>query len=154
MKIIIHERLDDGVSITPIHPNQGETEAAAINRVVDRNKEVGNLPADDVGVTIADESSLLGGSLEASKTQREFRGAWEFTRPNIEENLTKARVIQRDRIDRAKTRQVRKLLEREMLGEDITAAKAQLRTVNPQEIVDGAINIAALKSSWPENLSR
>ena len=154
MDIIIYERPDGGLDITPISPELGETDADAIVRVVARNKEVGMIPSDEVGVSVVSETVLMGGGIDASLALREFRGSWMMMGGAVKEDLALARIIQKKRIDRAKTHQARELLEREMLGEDITADKAQLRAVNPQAIVDGAANIAALKAAWPASLLR
>ena len=85
---------------------------------------------------------------------REFRNAWEQAGGIISTNLAKARDIQANRIEAARIKAARGMLEREALGENITAEKANLRAIDARATVDAAQNIAALKQAWPATLPR
>ena len=105
-----------------------------------------DVPSDATAIRLCDFAAL--------PANRDFRNAWTDNGTFVTVDLAKARVIQKERIDRARLQKARELLEREMLGEDVTAAKNQLRAMDAQTIVDGAATVAALRAAWPAGLNK
>lgn len=85
---------------------------------------------------------------------REFRDAWEDDGAAVRINMPRARDIQAARIDREKRAKIRDLMEREALGEDVTAEKDAVRAIDARTLVDAAATPGDLKATWPSELSR
>lgn len=118
-----------------------ENEADFVARI--RAKDV---PSDATDVVELNRSEI--------PQDREFRNAWKRgAATEIEVDLEKAKTIQEQRIHNAKLRKARELLEREMVGEDITLEKAKLQAID-KTIVRTATSIDDLKALWPISLPR
>lgn len=143
-KRIVYTRPDGGVSVVIPNPKfvaQFDTEDEALSAL--RSKDV---PSDAADVSITDMADL---------PDREFRNAWAQTTPGVVEiDMPKARAIQTERVERAKRAKVRELLEREALGENVTAEKAALRSINAKGIADAPATPADLSAAWPAQLPR
>lgn len=133
--VVLYTRPDGGVSV--VHPAPG----IGMDEVMDRS-----IPTDATSVRVVDHLSI--------PTDREFRNAWFDDGTGIDHDMTKCRSIQKERIDRAKLQKARSLLEREMLGENIVAEKAKIRAINSDQIVGAALDLAALKASFPADLRK
>ncbi len=83
-----------------------------------------------------------------------FKAAREWDGTDVVVNMAKARVIQEDKIDRKRRLKARELIERETMGENVTAEKAQLAAMNVGPEIAAAQTPAALNAVWPPGLDR
>lgn len=147
-KRIVFTRPDGGVSIvvpTPEKMAQFKTEADGLNAV-----RQNNVPSDATDVQIAERSDL--------PADRTYRDAWErdTSRPKspIKTDMPKAKEIHMARIREACRTRAKDLVEREMLGEDITIEKTALQAVDAQALVASAKTVEELKVVWPAELAK
>jgi len=87
-------------------------------------------------------------------SSREFRNAWEHAAGHIGVNMSKARVVHVEHINRAKLTLARELLERELLGENVAAERGLLVAINVQGQISSAVNPEVLAQIWPNVLNR
>lgn len=80
---------------------------------------------------------------------REFRNAWRRRAGGVVEDLPAAKEIQIARIEARRRRKARDLLEREMIGENITAEKSALRTLNARALVEAKQSVDELRGFIP-----
>lgn len=117
-----------------------DTEAQGLQAIVFLD-----IPADAVDVEEVDVAVL--------PTDRTFRDAWR--RPNggpIEADMSIAREIQTKRLNVAKLKKARNLLERETLGENVALDKTKLAAIDVAAIVSGVSTPDDLKAAWPDEL--
>ncbi len=132
---IVFTRPDGGVSV--VCPAPGVDIAVVLAR---------SIPGDATDVTVVDETAL--------STDREFRNAWRQFGGVVSIDMPAAREIHAERINAAKRTVARDLVEREAMGEDMTAEKAALRAADVQAQIAAAPNPVALKAVWPLQLPR
>ncbi len=141
MEKIIYKRPDGGVSIVRPAPkfingfrSPEEGLAAVVAKAV---------PADASDVAVVD-------SVPADRT---FRNAWRQSAGVFSVDIGQAREIHAANIAAAKRAQARDIVEREAMGEDVTAARTALQAdLKPQ--IDAAGDTDALAAVWPAGLAR
>lgn len=145
MKVIIFTRPDGGVSVVNPAPEfmakfNNETEGLAAIQAK-------SIPADATDIETIDKTLL---------PDREFRNAWvHSTGPApVTVDMSKAREIQTERINKAKRVLARGLLEREMLGENIITEKATLVAIDMAQAINAAQTPRTLSNVWPPGLVR
>ena len=119
--------------------NWAETEDEFLARV-----KAKVLPADAINSQIVDEAAV--------PTDRTFRNAWEQAGATVTVSMAKARNLQEAEINRRRREKIRDLLEREALGENVTADKATVRAVNARTLVNSATTTEELKAVMPTEL--
>lgn len=142
MKKIVYTRPDSGVSIVNPAPEflaLFATEQEGLNAV-----QVRAVPADATDVVQVDEANI--------PADRTFRSAMRQSAGVFSVDMPKAREIHAARIEDARREKARDLIEREMVGEDVTVAKEGLRATNVTAQINAAANPNALKAVWPEGL--
>ena len=87
---------------------------------------------------------------------RTFRKAWESDPvTGFRVNLDKAKEIVAARLHAARREAARELAGREFLGDDVTAQKGRLRSIDPDALVAGASDPDALAAvPWPADLPK
>lgn len=139
-KRIIYTRPDGGVSIIGPAPefiagfDGTEDEALAFIQAKD-------VPADAVDAVQVDETII--------PTDRTYRNAWRQAGGNISVDMPAARVIHANHIEAAKRKLARDLIEREMMGENVTAEKTALRAIDVGAEITAAQTTDSLKDAWP-----
>ena len=118
----------------------------ADDSVVDPMDEVAKWHADDQALVTASRAIDLA-DLPADRDWWAREG-WEDDGANITVNMTKVRAAFEQHLDKAKLIEARGLLEREMVGEDVTSDKARLRAFSPNTAA--ASTPAALRALWPQ----
>lgn len=143
-KVICFKRSDGGCTIrVPIADARSpdESEADFLDRVA--RKPLRKHTA--VSSRVVDTQDL---------PDREFRDAWEDDGSDIKVNLTKAKAVQRDRIQTAKMNKAFELLIREAAGENVASEKASLNAIDPDAITSAPRSVNALKAAWPAALKK
>ena len=84
---------------------------------------------------------------------RTFRNAWVQVPGGVQVDLPKARIIARQKIEAHRQEKMRDLLLREALGENVTAAKAQVKAINSGAAVAAAATEVALKVAMTEAMN-
>lgn len=152
MKCIVYQRPDGGVSVVSPAPE-----------FLGRKDEDGNpiFPTEDVGIAAVMAKDIPTDATDVSicdtseiPSDREFRNAWVRSGRGAAVDITKAREVQRERIETARRLAARDILEREALGEDVAAEKAALANIRAADIVGTVQSVAALKAAWPAGLKR
>ena len=139
MKKIVYTRLDGGVSIvnpTPQFLASFADEADGMATIRARN-----VPPDATDVVQVDETNI--------PADRTYRNAWRQNGGAFSTDMPMAREIHSVHIGIVKRKKARELIEREMMGEDVTAERAALRAVNATAQIAAAQTPAALKAVWP-----
>ena len=142
MKNIIFTRPDGGVTVRSPSPRrlaEFEDEVEGMAAIQARN-----LPAGATDVVQVDEADI--------PTDRTFRNAWKHSGGVFSVDMSSARDIQATRVEIAKREKARDLIERDMMGEDITADKAALQGISVASQIAAAKTPNALKAVWPDIL--
>ena len=127
MRKIIYTRPDGGISIVSMMEDTDTSLALAMAR----------LPVNATNVQIIVDVDI--------PTDRTFRNAWrQDITGQIVIDLPLARTLAEKQINQQKYKQMRDLLIREALGEDVTLAKTQLQATDARIIVDTALTLESL----------
>ena len=135
MKTFLLKRSDGNISIFRLHDEAKDVQGAISKHYAKKKYTITSFEE-------IDEASV--------PKDREFRDAWEHD-GSFKVNHAKAVAIQEDRINRAKLKKSREILERETAGENVTAEKAQLQAIDKRVT---AKDMTELKASWPAGLER
>lgn len=139
MKKIVFTRSDGGVTVRVPSQRHLATFKTEVEGMVDIQAQ--NLPPGAVDIVQVDEANI--------PTDKSFRNAWEHAGGVFSVDMVKARDIQTAHIEAAKREKASDLIEREMMGGDITSERAALRAVDVTSQITAAKTPAALKSVWP-----
>lgn len=99
----------------------------------------------------------------AFPADRIFRDSWEIVGNTIQENMSKARIIHQERMNRIKDREMQSLanqiIVQEALGNDATVIKSEIQGIqtaidNVGPNINAAGTPAMLKAVWPAGLPR
>jgi len=113
----------------------------------------------DTYIVDAVGTQINASTLSAKPSNRDFRGAWVITGDVISEDLTKAKVIFKDKIREvriplleAKDVELMKALETGADTSSIATAKNALRDAPAASAIENASDIAELKAAWDTSL--
>lgn len=125
MKVICYSTVLNSCSvIVPVqrYVDSFESEDEALQAII-----ANDLPPEATAHAIIEDSEL--------PQDRKLRNAWVFNGNAVVEDVSKARDLVAERINRLKKFKARELIEREMIGEDVTQEKAALRALNAADVV-------------------
>ena len=113
----------------------------------------------DTYIVDAVGTQIKASTLSAKPSNRDFRGAWVITGDVISEDLTRAKVIFKDKIREvriplleAKDVELMKALETGADTSSIATAKNALRDAPAAATIENASDIAELKAAWDTSL--
>lgn len=113
----------------------------------------------DTYIVDAVGTQINASTLSAKPSNRDFRGAWVITGDVISEDLTRAKVIFKDKIREVRTPlleakdvELMKALETGADTSSIATAKNALRDAPAASAIENASDIAELKAAWDTSL--
>ena len=113
----------------------------------------------DTYIVDAVGTQIKASTLSAKPSNRDFRGAWVIAGDVISEDLTRAKVIFKDKIREvriplleAKDVELMKALETGADTSSIATAKNALRDAPAAATIENASDIAELKAAWDTSL--
>lgn len=111
-------------------------------------------PADTISHRVIDVAMLPGGDNATGTYDRTFFGAFRAAGAAVTIDMPAARKIHAARILEARRAFSRDLMEREFMGEDVTAGKAQLAAMDVSAKIAAVRTPKTLNAVWPADLPR